>query len=424
MQFDSDSVRRSLPDGVRTVCRILAGAGESAWIVGGSLRDILLGRDPVDWDVATTAKPERMLALFRRVIPTGIAHGTITVLVGDESIEVTTLRGEGAYSDGRRPDSVEYLDDIEQDLARRDFTVNAMAWDPSRGALEDPFGGRADLAAGVIRAVGDPRSRFAEDGLRVLRAARFAATLGFEVEPATLEAARALAPMLDRVSAERKREELVRMLQARDPTPGLEVLVAAGMLPHVVPALCGVFAVAGDAVVERAVRRVATASSLRVRLAALLLEAPGAAAVGWLDSMRFDRATRRRIVQLLEAAPDVLASGEPEIADVRRQLAHIGREAIADLLELVTAETGPGGDPAFARVAGRVLEAGDPLAVSELAIRGEELMAATGIGPGPAVGRLFDALLGHVLDHPEDNRTERLVAIARERLFPKDAPGG
>jgi tRNA nucleotidyltransferase/poly(A) polymerase len=414
--MEPGSINRALSRGVRQVCRVLADAGESAWVVGGSVRDILLGRTPVDWDVATTARPERMLGLFGRVIPTGIAHGTLTVLVGRESIEVTTLRGEGAYSDGRRPDAVEFLDDIERDLARRDFTVNAIAWDAERRVLHDPFGGRADLAAGVIRAVGDPGSRFAEDGLRVLRAARFAATLGFEIEPATLAAARAFAPMLDRVSAERKREELVRMLLAPDPTPGLEVLLAAGLLAHAVPALHAALASGGEALAARAVRRVAAAATLPVRLAALLLEVPAGAAGDWLDSMRFDRATRRRVARLLETAPDAVALAQPTLAEARLLLARIGRDAAADLLELVAAEACVGGRTLFREAAREVLEARDPLAVSELAIRGDGLMAALGLAPGPEVGRLLERLLERVLEHPEDNRADRLVALAREIL--------
>jgi len=414
---------RALPRGVRHVCRVLADAGESAWVVGGSVRDVLGGRTPVDWDVATTARPERVLGLFDRVIPTGIAHGTVTVLVCGESIEVTTLRGEGAYSDGRRPDAVEFLDDIEQDLARRDFTINALAWDVGNRVLHDPFGGRADLAAGVIRAVGDPGSRFAEDGLRILRAARFAATLGFEVEPATLEAARVLAPMLDRVSAERKREELVRLLLAPIPTPGLEVLLAAGMLAHAIPALHAAVASGGKAPAERAVRRVAAAASLPVRLAALLLEVPAGAARDWLDGMRFDRVTRRRVLGLLEVAPGAVTVAEPAPGEVRRHLARIGRAAAPELLELVAAEVAIGGRTTFCEVARGVLEAGDPLTTRELAIRGDELMAAVGIGPGPEVGRLLSALLERVLDHPEDNLAGRLVELAGETIVSQGRTG-
>ena len=412
-----------LPRGVREVCRTLAGAGETAWVVGGCLRDILRGRVPRDWDIATTARPERVLGLFRRVVPTGIAHGTVTVLMGDESIEVTTLRGEGSYSDGRRPDSVEFLDDIADDLSRRDFTINAMAWDPASGALHDPFGGRVDLRAGVIRAVGDPGRRFAEDGLRVLRAARFAATLGFAVEPATREAARAAAAMLERVSAERKREELVRMLLAPDPTPGLTVLLGSGMAPWVLSPLGEEIAARGEEVAERAVVRVAAAASLPVRLAALLFETSLSSAIPWLWEMRCDRDTRRRVALLLEAGPGAIAGEEQTPAVVRRRLSRMGRAAAPDLLELVAAQEAVGGPCAFLPVARAVLDAGDPLWNDDLALGGNELMSLLGIGPGPDVGRILSALLDHVFEHPGDNRVDRLADLAGKTFFPPKPKG-
>jgi tRNA nucleotidyltransferase (CCA-adding enzyme) len=164
------------------VCRRLAAAGHTAHVVGGCVRDVLLGRPAKDWDVATSALPEEVQKIFRRTIPTGIAHGTITVLVGKEHVEVTTYRGEGAYSDARRPDHVVFGVTLEEDLARRDFTVNAIAYDPLGDVLVDPFGGRIDLDARLLRAVGDPEARFREDGLRVMRAVRFAATLELAIE--------------------------------------------------------------------------------------------------------------------------------------------------------------------------------------------------------------------------------------------------
>src|SRR5688500_5357446 len=157
------------------VCRRLAAAGHQAHVVGGCVRDVLLGRPAKDWDVATSALPDDVQKIFRRTVPTGIAHGTITVLVGKDHVEVTTYRGEGAYSDARRPDHVVFGVTLEEDLARRDFTVNALAWDPIGRAVHDPFGGRADVAARVLRAVGAASARFAEDGLRIVRAVRFVA---------------------------------------------------------------------------------------------------------------------------------------------------------------------------------------------------------------------------------------------------------
>ena len=193
------AVHAAMPDAVAQIADVLARAGHRTWIVGGVVRDLVRATStgarseaPAgDWDLATSAPPDVVLRSFRRAIPTGVQHGTVTVMVGKVGYEVTTLRGETAYTDGRHPDSVFFVDDIVADLARRDFTVNALAFDPLRDELIDPFGGLRDLGAGILRAVGDPAARFAEDGLRVLRAARFAATLELELEPAT---AAAIAP--------------------------------------------------------------------------------------------------------------------------------------------------------------------------------------------------------------------------------------
>ena len=178
-------VERVLPLGVRKLCRVLADNGHGAWVVGGCVRDVLMGREASDWDIATSAQPDIVQKLFRRTIPTGIQHGTVTVLIDREQFEVTTLRGEAEYSDGRRPDHVFFVTGIDEDLGRRDFTVNAIAYDPVARCLVDPWKGLEDLSAKVIRAVRDPLERFHEDGLRVLRAARFVSSLEFALDEAT-----------------------------------------------------------------------------------------------------------------------------------------------------------------------------------------------------------------------------------------------
>jgi tRNA nucleotidyltransferase (CCA-adding enzyme) len=188
MLADVATLLPRIPADVLGVCKRLRERGHRGWVVGGCVRDLLRGAPAKDWDIATDARPEEVVASFRRVIPTGIQHGTVTVMVQGTGYEVTTLRGEGAYTDGRRPDSVEFVDDITKDLARRDFTFNAMAIDPIDGRLVDPFDGAKDLEASVVRAVGEAEERFAEDGLRVLRAARFAATLRCSIDGATKRA--------------------------------------------------------------------------------------------------------------------------------------------------------------------------------------------------------------------------------------------
>ena len=225
-----------LEPGAALLLDALHGAGHAAYAVGGCVRDSLLGLDPHDWDLCTSARPEQVMALFgeEKCIPTGLQHGTVTVKQGGRLYETTTFRTEGAYSDGRHPDAVCFVPDVREDLARRDFTINAMAYSAEEGLI-DPFGGRDDLAAHLVRAVGEPERRFEEDALRILRLYRFAARFGFAIDPATGAAARALGPHLDCVSAERIQEELLKLLAAPRPGSYLEPAVLAVILPELEP---------------------------------------------------------------------------------------------------------------------------------------------------------------------------------------------
>ena len=225
-----------LDPGAAMLLDALHGAGHAAYAVGGCVRDSLLGLDPHDWDLCTSARPEQVMALFgeEKCIPTGLQHGTVTVKQGGRLYETTTFRTEGAYSDGRHPDAVCFVPDVREDLARRDFTINAMAYSAEEGLI-DPFGGQDDLAAHLVRAVGEPERRFEEDALRILRLYRFAARFGFAIDPATGAAARALGPHLDCVSAERIQEELLKLLAAPRPGSYLEPAVLAVILPELEP---------------------------------------------------------------------------------------------------------------------------------------------------------------------------------------------
>ena len=226
----------AIPPFVRYVLTTLEAAGFEAYCVGGCVRDSLLGQTPHDWDLCTSATPEQVLELFGEThcIPTGLQHGTVTVKHGGELYEITTFRTEGAYSDGRHPDHVAFVPDVKEDLARRDFTINAMAYNAEEGLI-DPFGGQNDLAVGIVRAVGEPQRRFEEDALRILRLYRFAARFGFAIDLATGAAARALGPHLDCVSAERIQEELLKLLAAPRPGSYLEPAVLAVVLPELEP---------------------------------------------------------------------------------------------------------------------------------------------------------------------------------------------
>ena len=205
-----------IPEQANIILEKLQASGHEAYVVGGCVRDALLGREPHDWDITTSALPQEVKKVFTRTVDTGLKHGTVTVMIGREGFEVTTYRVDGVYEDGRHPKEVTFTPNLREDLQRRDFTINAMAYSPA-GGLVDLFGGREDLENGIIRAVGDPMQRFSEDALRIMRAVRFSAQLGYEIEPGTFHAAQTLAPTLNRISSERIRDELEKTIMSDRP---------------------------------------------------------------------------------------------------------------------------------------------------------------------------------------------------------------
>lgn len=426
MRYNSFSFE--VPKEVRSVCRTLLRAGERAYVVGGAIRDMLAGRSSCDFDLATTAPPDKVIGLFKKVIPTGLKHGTVTVLMGEFAFEITTLRGDGVYSDGRRPDRVEFIRDIDADLARRDFTVNAMAWEPEDQVLHDPFGGRQDLDDGVLRAVGSPAERFAEDGLRVLRAARFAATLEYRVERETLAAMGAHAAALEHVSAERKRDEISKLLLADRPSLGLDLMDRTGMFPYISEEL-GRFVRETQAKDEWkfTLLRVDAIRPVRhLRVAALFAnpDYPGESATvsrKWLEQMRFEKRAIELVPHLIRSA-GVPVDSEWSGADIRRFMGAVGLDRLEDLFELLRVVRGAGNAPEAAlahldelcKSVEEQRSAGVPLSIGELAINGKELMEATRMKPGPQIGELLSALLDHVIEHPQDNEPSRLLCLARD----------
>ena len=230
-------MKLTLDPGAAALLDTLHAAGYAAYAVGGCVRDSLLGRTAHDWDLCTSALPQQVMELFgtEQCIPTGLQHGTVTIKYGGQLYETTTFRTEGSYTDGRHPDAVQFVPDVREDLARRDFTINAMAYNAAEG-LVDPFGGQKDLQNGLLRVVGEPQQRFTEDALRILRLYRFAARFGFALDAATARAARQLAPHLDCISAERIQEELAKLLAAPQPGAYLEPAVLAVVLPELTPA--------------------------------------------------------------------------------------------------------------------------------------------------------------------------------------------
>lgn len=373
------------PKYVLNILCALDSAGHRAVLAGGCVRDNLLGRRPSDWDIASSASPEEVLTLFPRCVPTGIKHGTVTVLSGGGSVEVTAFRAESGYSDHRRPDSVSFGCPLEADLARRDLTVNAMAMDAA-GEITDPFGGRDDLRRRLLRCVGEPERRFDEDALRMLRTVRFSAQLGFEIEPRTLEAIRALAHLASGLSAERVRDELLKTL--RSPAPGLVwQLVDLGLL--------GACLAPGDA---SAPREALDVLPIYARLAHFCrgLELGGyiMSTDRFLAALRFDGETLRRTASAVE----VLKSGS---RDWKRLLRGHGEAAVL------------AAHPKN-RALRAVLRSGECWELSSLAIGGREL-AALGYS-GPELGRELRRLLDHVIDYPADNRADILCKLAERKV--------
>ncbi len=409
------SQARIPPEAVEVV-RTLQGAGYSAYFVGGSIRDVLLGKPAKDWDVATNARAEQVLQLFRRVVPTGLKHGTVTVVSRKLHVEVTTFRGEGAYADGRHPDQVFFLDRIEDDLARRDFTVNAMAFDPLAGSFVDPFGGQRDLAARLIRCVGEPAARFGEDGLRTLRAVRFAAVLEFDIDPATEAAIGQRLEVFAKVSAERVRDELSKLLAARQAGRGLLLLARTGLLERALPEVAALQSISGA--LERTARRVDfSPAALDSRLAALLHDLSPEAVASSLERLRLPNKTVERIALLVDLRGFGLAP-YPDDASLRRALARAGRANVEALLALASAQAQSLGDGSLlasvAQVGARaraILAQNPPLSAGELALNGGQIMKALNAPPGPIVGQALRFLLEQVLADPSANQPERLAAL-------------
>ena len=453
MQLSADEgarrVRAAVSPAARRVAERLRAAGHRTVFVGGGVRDALLGR-PVagHWDLGTAATPAEMQAIFPAAVPTGLAHGTITLPVEGELVEITTFRREGTYSDARRPDAVFFLRELGPDLERRDFTVNAIAYDPETEALVDTTGGLADLAAGLLRAVGAPSQRFAEDALRALRAARFVSTLGFAVEPGTRAALPGVAPLLPQLSAERVHQELDRLLLGERPDLGLELLRESDLLPGLVPELQACVGVAQNryhaydvyrhtletvraAVARRRVRWSALGHDLGKPMTRAEREDGegtfyGHAQVGaeitdrLLDRLRFSRVERQAIVHLVREHLFDYTSDWSDAA-VRRFLRRVGEEHLEDLFALREADiagTGLPGDTSSMRALQARIESLRAtklaLSVRDLAVDGEDLMRALGVPPGPIVGSILQQLLEEVLEEPARNEKPRLLQRAAE----------
>ncbi|MBQ9593687.1 MAG: CCA tRNA nucleotidyltransferase [Lachnospiraceae bacterium] len=405
-----------IPANAELILRSLEEAGHEAYIVGGCVRDALLGREPQDWDITTSALPEQVQALFRRTIDTGIQHGTVTVMFGKEAYEVTTYRIDGEYHDGRHPDQVTFTRSLEEDLKRRDFTINAMAYNPKRG-LVDLFGGQKDLAERVIRAVGDARERFSEDALRMLRAVRFAGQLGFAIEEGTLAGIRALAPTLAKISQERIREELTKLLLSPQPEL-LETAIDTGMTAVILPEADRMRASLPEAYrAIRALREEALSEREMCALHYALVFAGAGGACEMCRRLKFDNETVQMTKMLADNEAFAYTGQLPEI---RRLLHRLGQENVRILFAFQRAAAAGRDDADRLRnislgeeACRQVLAAGDCYELKDLAVSGADLIAA-GFAPGKALGQTLNRLLEAVMDDPAMNRREQLLAMTRE----------
>lgn len=445
-------LQSQIPGEVSRITDTLNKAGYEAWIVGGCVRDLLLGRKPKDWDITTNANPDQIQGLFENTFYTN-DFGTVGIVndgVEDETlkvVEATPYRTEGKYSDARRPDSVQFSQNIEDDLKRRDFSVNALAYSPKEGKLLDLYGGIKDTSLGIIRAVGEPEERFGEDALRILRAIRISAELGFSIEDQTKHAMRECASQLGKISKERIRDEFVRIINSSRPKDAIFLAHNIGILKYIAPELEeGISIEQNQAhsydVFEHNIRSLQHAAdknwSFTVRLAALYHDIGKPVSRRWshekhdwtfhghevigakiakkaLDNLRFTRETVDTVQKLVRwhmffSDPDKIT-----LSAVRRVITNVGRDHIEDLVKLRICDrigTGrPKEQPFRLRKYQAMIEQAlrDPISVGMLAVDGKKIMEITGEKAGPRIGWLLHALLEEVLDDPARNTQEYLT---------------
>ncbi len=437
-----------MPAELKEFASVFKKAGFACYVVGGAVRDSLLGLPVADWDIATDALPQDVMKLFRGVIPTGLQHGTVTVRWRGKSLETTTFRLDGHYGDGRRPDTVQFTSDLAADLSRRDFTINGMAADPSDGLVVDPFGGKADLKAGIVRAIGDPLCRFGEDGLRPLRAVRFALRFGFSIEESTFAAIPLRIDKFRLVSPERVRDELSKMLACAKPSAGFFMLEKSGLLAEILPELLACRGVGQgelhrfDVLDHCLFSCDAAVPELGLRLAALLhdiakpgcrTEEPGGlihfyghdtasaeVAGSILRRLKFPNATVDFVTHLIRHHMFDYSDAWTDSA-VRRFASKVGLDYLAPLVRLRLADSGGmKGVPADPRSVLPLLERVEALvardnafSIKDLAVNGNDL-AGAGIKKGPLMGRILAELLESVLEDPDLNTRERLLEIAKK----------
>lgn len=400
-----------VPEQAKKIIEVFQTHGFEAYVVGGCVRDSLLGREPEDWDITTNASPQQTKQLFGRTVDTGIEHGTVTVLSGGESFEVTTYRIDGEYEDGRHPKEVLFTGRLADDLKRRDFTINAMAYNEQEG-LVDRFGGLADLQAGIIRCVGCAKERFTEDALRILRCLRFSAQLGFEIEETTRQAVIALAPNLQKISAERIQAEWNKLIVSPYPER-MQEAYDYGVLQQFWPE------VVLDAGLVQGVCKVNGTDKKRLRYmryAMMFRQLTAETVYSCLRRLKFDNETIQNVTGLVKYLPMVT---EPTEEGVRRAVCRTGEELFAMLATVWRACCSEKDHDDLERLEkvealyARIRERGDCISQRMLAVSGRDLIAL-GMKPGKEIGEVLGRLLDHVLAHPSDNEREILLQLVRK----------
>ena len=398
-------VKIELPDHVTYIIRELSERGYEAYAVGGCIRDTLLGRKPGDWDITTSASPTKVKQIFPRTIDTGIAHGTVTVMLEKCGCEVTTYRVDGIYEDGRHPKTVEFTASLEEDLKRRDFTINAMAYNEKSG-LVDIFHGIDDLGKKVICCVGSAKDRFTEDALRMLRAVRFAAQLGFTLEESTINGICLLAPRLAMVSKERIQAELTKILLSLYPQR-IEDIFLYGLAGQIFPGLVEYYKQADKKKMQRLLMQAEQDIILRyTAFFTIIQETPAERyrkVYNILKELRFDNHTIDFVSRLSEYYNMELSK---EKATLRKQIVEVGEDIFPYLLKFQQ-------EKEIERLYQEIIEAGDCLSIGKLAINGKDLMEA-GVAAGKGMGELLNQLLYRVLEKPEWNTKEKLLGLVKE----------
>lgn len=444
------NIPRSVMSTVSSISQTFQKNGYECYLVGGSVRDMILGHPIYDFDFATNAHPEIVMSFFRRVIPTGIRHGTVSVIIGGKTYEVTTYRADGKYIDGRRPESVVFSKTLEEDVRRRDFTINGLAYDVLKGEIIDYVGGLEDIERGIIRTIGDPVERFNEDGLRSLRACRFAAKLNFEIEEEALSAIGKTLPVASLVSAERVRDEIKKLLETERPSVGFEYMRESGLIEVFLPELYNCYGVPQNRyhlydIYYHSLYScdAAPASDPILRLASLFhdigkavtrREEEDGEATFYNHEVIGSRITKKIMRRLKFSNDDIsrvnrlivnhMFHYQDEWTDgaVRRFMRKVGLENLADLFSLRVADRkGSGmrnGLPEPIRVLKKrikkVIEDENALKIRDLDINGHIIMNEFNLKPGPVIGRILNGLLELVLDNPEMNAREMLLEKARE----------